>query len=58
MPKSGFNLNPMNQHSGWNWVSVISNISQGDEQHREEGEILQLNIWSESQTASGSQMVL
>ena len=48
----------MNQHSGWNWVSVISNISQGDEKHREEGEILQLNIWSESQTASGSQMVL
>ena len=58
MPISGFNLNPMNQHSGLNWVSVISNISQGDEKHREEGEILQLNIWSESQTASGSQMVL
>ena len=44
MPISGLNLNPMNQHSGWKWVSATSNISQGDERHREEGEILQLNI--------------
>lgn len=44
MPISGLNLNPMNQHSGWKWVPGTSNISQGDERHREEGEILQLNI--------------